>query len=67
MSPHRSTLARREMKEKDPEKYAKMREAGRARDNARNAEKKRKLAAGELTEEEMEVVEAKRLQTKYVD
>ena len=62
--PHRTTVQRRELKEKDPEKYEKIREAGRQRDNARNALKRALKERQELTAEDIENENAKRLEKK---
>ena len=61
---HPSTILRREMKLKDPAKYEAMREKARQRDNARNAEKRRKRDAGEFSQAEMDEMEQKRLENK---
>ena len=55
--PHPSTIARREMKINDPERYERLREEGRRRDRARYAETKRKIEAGEFSQEELAVLE----------
>ena len=62
--PHRTTVYRRELKEKDPEKYEQLRTAGRERDNARNAHKRVLKERQELTAEEIERDNIKRLEKK---
>ena len=62
--PHPSTVSRNRMKEERPEEYATLLSKQRDRSRARRAEIKRKLASGELSAQEKELLEQKRLEYK---
>ena len=62
--PHRSTIFRRELKLKDPEKYERMLDERRKKDKKQRAEMKRKIKEDEFTEDELNDIEHKRLKRK---
>ena len=62
--PHRTFLARRDLKMNDPEKYEKFREACRKRDDERNARKREMNKKREISAEEFEKGNEGRLERK---